>query len=63
MEEKIRMEEARARAGAELNESSLDHRFAELEADPDVEAELAALKAASAPAALPAARKRAEEKA
>jgi phage shock protein A len=63
MEEKIRMEEARARASAELNESSLDRRFAELEADPDVEAELAVLKAASAPAALPAARKRAEEKA
>jgi phage shock protein A len=53
MEEKIRMEEARARAQAELNESSLDRRFAELEADPDVEAELAALKASHSPAALP----------
>ena len=63
MEEKIRMEEARARASAELNESSLDRRFAQLEADPDVEAELAALKTAAAPAALPAAKKRAEEKA
>ena len=63
MEEKIRMEEARARASTELNESSLDRRFAQLEADPDVEAELAALKAAAAPAALPAAKKRAEEKA
>jgi phage shock protein A len=63
MEEKIRMEEARARATSELNESSLDRRFAELEADPDVESELAALKAAAAPAALPAARKPAEEKA
>jgi phage shock protein A len=63
MEEKIRMEEARARASAELNESSLDHRFAALEADPAVEAELAALKAATAAPALPAAKKRAEEKA
>jgi len=62
MEEKIRMEEARARATSELNESSLDRRFAELEADPDVESELAALKAASAPAALPAG-KSGEEKA
>src|SRR5213592_3269763 len=40
MEEKIRMEEARAKAGEELNESSLDRRFAELDHDPDVEAEL-----------------------
>ena len=63
MEEKIRMEEARARASTELNESSLDRRFAELEADPDVEAELAALKAATVTPALPAAKKRAEEKA
>lgn len=63
MEEKIRMEEARARASAELNESSLDRRFAELEADPDVEAELAALKAASTPSALPAGKARGEEKA
>jgi phage shock protein A len=60
MEEKIRMEEARARASAELNESSLDRRFAALEAEPDVEAELAALKAATAAPALPAARKPAE---
>jgi phage shock protein A len=63
MEEKIRMEEARASASAELNESSLDRRFQELEADPDVESELAALKAAAAPAALPAGRKGSEEKA
>ena len=62
MEEKIRMEEARARASAELNESSLG-RFAALEADPDVEAELAALKAATAAPALPAAKRPAEEKA
>lgn len=53
MEEKIRLEEARARAAAELNSSSLDSRFAALEADPDVEDELAALKAAHTPAALP----------
>jgi phage shock protein A len=54
------MEEARVRAHAELNESSLDRRFAELEADPDVEAELAALKAATAPppAALPSGERR-----
>jgi phage shock protein A len=58
MEEKIRMEEARAKAGAELNESSLDRRFAALEADPDVEAELAALKSQVVqPAALPAGKK------
>ena len=63
MEEKIRMEEARARASAELNESSLDRRFAALEADPDVEDELAALKAAAAAPALPAAGRTAEEKA
>jgi phage shock protein A len=45
MEEKIRLEEARARAGAELNESSLDRRFAELESgDDELEDELAALK-------------------
>lgn len=53
MEEKIAMEEARAKAGQELNESSLDRRFDELEADPDVEDELAALKAAHSPNALP----------
>jgi phage shock protein A len=45
MEEKIRLEEARARAAGELNESSLDRRFAELESgDHDVEDDLAALK-------------------
>jgi phage shock protein A len=45
MEEKIRLEEARAKAGAELNESSLDRQFAELESgDDEVEDELAALK-------------------
>jgi phage shock protein A len=45
MEEKIRLEEARARAGAELNESSLDRQFAELESgDDELEDELAALK-------------------
>jgi phage shock protein A len=65
MEEKIRMEEARARASSELNESSLDSQFRALEsADPDLEAELAALKAAAAPpAALPAGKRPAEEKA
>lgn len=58
MEEKIRVEEARAAAQAELSENTLDRRFAELEADPDVESELAALKAAAAPpAALPEGRK------
>ena len=54
MEEKIRMEEARAKAGAELASSSLDSRFAALEADPDVESELAALKAKTNKGALPA---------
>ncbi len=56
MEEKIRLAEARARAMGELGESSLERRFAELEdaATEDVEAELAALKAGMAPAALPA---------
>ncbi len=53
MEEKIRLEEARAKAGQELAESSLDSRFAQLEADPDVEAELAALKAKTQQGALP----------
>jgi phage shock protein A len=63
MEEKIAMEEARARAGAELNESSLDRRFAELDsADPDLEDELAALKAASSPSALPSGKKDDEDK-
>lgn len=53
MEEKIALEEARARAGQELDESSLDRRFQELEADPDVEDELAALKAQVGQSALP----------
>jgi phage shock protein A len=63
MEEKIAMEEARARASAELNESSLDRRFAELEAeDPGVEDELAALKASQSRPALPAGDAEKEEK-
>lgn len=45
MEEKIRMEEARARASVELADTSYETQFAELEAGDDVEAELAALKA------------------
>jgi phage shock protein A len=57
MEEKIALEEARAKAGQELNESSLDRRFAELDRDPDVEDELAALKAAHSPNALPSGKK------
>ncbi|HEV8635985.1 MAG TPA: PspA/IM30 family protein [Chloroflexota bacterium] len=45
MEDKIRLEEARARAAGELNESSLDRRFAELgSGDDEVEDDLAALK-------------------
>jgi phage shock protein A len=57
MQQKIQLEEARASAGAELAGSSLDSRFAALSADPGVEDELAALKAAAgapAPKALPA---------
>lgn len=54
MEEKIRIEEARARAAGELNDSSIEKRFASLEADDDIESELAALKAKASPAALPA---------
>ena len=61
MEEKIRMEEARARASAELNESSLDRQFQALEADSDVEDELAALKAAHAPSALPSGREESKQ--
>ena len=62
MEEKIAMEEARAKASAELNESSLDRRFQELEsADPDLEDELAALKAAHSPSALTSGKKDEEE--
>lgn len=45
MERKIRSEEARAEAVAELEESSVDWQFAELEVNSDVEQELAALKA------------------
>ncbi|TAK25487.1 MAG: PspA/IM30 family protein [Chloroflexota bacterium] len=54
MEDKIRLEEARAKAGAELGETSLDSRFAALEAEggTDVEDELAALKAKVSPPAL-----------
>ena len=46
MEEKIRMEEARAKAAGEIQDTSIDARFRELEAgdDPDIEDELAALK-------------------
>ena len=46
MEEKIRMEEARAKAAGEIADTSIDARFRELEAgdDPDIEDELAALK-------------------
>lgn len=44
MEERIRMEEARAEAQAELQSSSLDDEFAALSADSGVESDLAALK-------------------
>ena len=58
-EEKIRREEARALGNAELAASTLDAQFESLEADADsleIEARLAALKQAGAPAAaIPAA--------
>lgn len=52
MEDKIRLEEARAKAGAEVAGLSLDNRFAELENDDNVEDDLAALKAKVSPPAL-----------
>lgn len=57
MERKIRTEEAQAQALEELETSSIEWQFAELEADSDVERELAALKASlgagEAPPSLP----------
>ncbi len=53
-EQKIRQDEAKVRGAAELAASSLDSQFAQLEdlgAATEVDARLAALKAASAPAA------------
>lgn len=53
-EQKIRQDEAKVRGAAELAASSLDSQFAQLEdlgAATEVEARLAALKAANAPAA------------
>lgn len=44
MEEKIRMGEARAKALEEVNDSSVDAQFRQLEADDDVEDDLRALK-------------------
>ncbi len=52
MEDKIRLEEARAKAGAEVAGLSLDNQFAELANDHDVEDDLAALKAKVSPPAL-----------
>lgn len=55
-EEKVRRDEALVAGKAELANSSLDAQFAELDADGDaleVEARLAALKAGSAPTAVP----------
>ncbi|MCS7002349.1 MAG: PspA/IM30 family protein [Dehalococcoidia bacterium] len=49
MDERIRLREAKANAMAELRSgSSMDDQFAQLEADGEVEAELAALKASLA---------------
>lgn len=45
MERKIRSQEAQADAMVEMEESSIEWQFAELETDSDVENELAALKA------------------
>lgn len=45
MERQIRSEEAKAQAMEELEQSSVEWEFAELEANADVESELAALKA------------------
>jgi phage shock protein A len=45
MERKIRSEEAHAMAALEVGEESFDSQFRALEAEPDVEAELEALKA------------------
>jgi phage shock protein A len=56
-EDKVRREEARAMGNAELAASTLDSQFESLEDDTDaleIEARLAALKGASAPAASPA---------
>ena len=49
MEERIRLEEARAEANVELQASSLDDQFAELSAGSEVDAQLAALKAQLGP--------------
>ncbi|NEO94451.1 MAG: PspA/IM30 family protein, partial [Moorea sp. SIO3G5] len=45
MEEKVMELEARSEAMAELGSNQLDQKFAALEANDDVEAELAAMKA------------------
>lgn len=49
IERKIRGSEARAEASIEMQDTSLDAQFAELEYDADVESELEALKASVAP--------------
>jgi len=50
MERKIRQNEAEAAAMLEMDSTSLDSQFEELEIDHEIEAELAALKEGSAPA-------------
>jgi phage shock protein A len=45
MERRILEEEARAQASAEMAEASIEDEFAELEADDELQLELAALKA------------------
>lgn len=49
MERKIRQNEAEAQAMLEMEDSSFDSRFEELEMDDEIEAELASLKEGSAP--------------
>jgi phage shock protein A len=50
MERKIRQNEAEAQAMVEIEGSSIDTQFEELEMDDEIEAELAALKEGAAPA-------------
>lgn len=54
MERKIRSNEAQAAAELEMQDTSLDAQFSELDYDTTIEDELAALKAAQNPASLPA---------
>ena len=53
MERKIRSNEAQAAAELEMQDTSLDAQFSELDYDTTIEDELARLKAAQNPAALP----------